>query len=92
MTSSLNPRRRMPSKFMLRASAGLPNTVTKAGTSLPIAVPMPEKACAPMWQYWCTRVKPDRIAQSPTCTCPASAVLLTRMQWLPITLSWPMWA
>ncbi|MNW16475.1 hypothetical protein D3C71_2153310 [compost metagenome] len=54
---------------------------------MPMAVPMPEKLWAPIWQYWCTRVNPDRIAQSSTCTWPASAVLFTRMQWLPITLS-----
>ena len=60
---------------MLRASAGLPNTVTNAGTSLPIAVPMPKKLCAPMQQNWMKRVKPDRIAQSSTHTCPASGVV-----------------
>jgi hypothetical protein len=32
---------------------------------------------------WCTPVKPPRITQSPTCTWPASWVLLAKMVWLP---------
>src|SRR3970040_1402055 len=42
---------------------------------------MPVKLCAPMCTNWCTRVVAPRMAQSPTCTWPASSQALAKDVW-----------
>ena len=85
--STENPRRFKPSALIPRGSAGWPDAVTYAGMSFVTTLAMPSIACGPMWQNWCTPVKPPSTAKSPTCTWPASCVLFAKIVLLPIRQS-----
>ena len=45
-------------------------------------------ACAPTCTNWIKPDKPPIVAQSPTCTWPASVAPLASTQWLPNRTSW----
>ena len=75
--SAQKPRRRRPSALKPRTASGLPSTIMNGGTSCDdVALEADHRVRADRARTGAGRVRPPTIAQSPSCTWPASVALL----------------